>query len=111
MSCCPASNLLILLIYNSYPVVLNCACQWQLSVIPACVQWLLLHHCHGPALAMHSSIHVSNTCVQPPCCVLIPTVCCNLLHLLPQGFLVVIPDYFKGNPRTKNDSMDTFPAW
>jgi hypothetical protein len=33
------------------------------------------------------------------------------LLLLVQGFLVVVPDYFKGNPRTKNDSMETFPAW
>jgi hypothetical protein len=35
----------------------------------------------------------------------------SFCSLLLQGFLVVIPDYFKGNPRTKNDSMDTFPAW
>lgn len=28
-----------------------------------------------------------------------------------QGFLVVVPDFFKGNPRKKTDSADSFAAW
>eukprot|EP00882_Tetradesmus_deserticola_P011615 GHRQ01012288.1.p1 GENE.GHRQ01012288.1~~GHRQ01012288.1.p1 ORF type:complete len:159 (+),score=42.69 GHRQ01012288.1:200-676(+) len=28
-----------------------------------------------------------------------------------QGFLVVVPDFFKGNPRKRTDNPDTFPAW
>ncbi|KAF6253329.1 dienelactone hydrolase family-domain-containing protein [Scenedesmus sp. NREL 46B-D3] len=32
-------------------------------------------------------------------------------NMAKQGFLVVVPDYFKGNPRKKTDSGDTFAAW
>lgn len=28
-----------------------------------------------------------------------------------QGFLVVVPDYFKGNPRTTNSTPASFPTW
>jgi hypothetical protein len=29
----------------------------------------------------------------------------------PQGYLVVVPDYFKGNPRKQSDKPDTFAEW
>ncbi|WIA41786.1 hypothetical protein OEZ86_009119 [Tetradesmus obliquus] len=32
-------------------------------------------------------------------------------NMAKQGFLVVVPDYFKGEPRKKTDSPDTFAAW
>jgi hypothetical protein len=28
----------------------------------------------------------------------------------PQGYLVVVPDYFKGNPRKQSDSPDSMTA-
>lgn len=37
------------------------------------------------------------------------SVLCRAVAL--QGYLVVIPDYFKGNPRKQSDSMDTFAEW
>lgn len=40
------------------------------------------------------------------------SVLCRAVALLcVQGYLVVIPDYFKGNPRKQSDSMDTFAEW
>jgi hypothetical protein len=34
-----------------------------------------------------------------------------LTPLFLQGYLVVVPDYFKGNPRKQSDSADTFGEW
>eukprot|EP00878_Enallax_costatus_P000565 GHUV01000663.1.p1 GENE.GHUV01000663.1~~GHUV01000663.1.p1 ORF type:complete len:286 (+),score=54.47 GHUV01000663.1:126-983(+) len=32
-------------------------------------------------------------------------------HLAEQGFLAVVPDYFKSNPRKRTDTADSFAAW
>lgn len=38
-------------------------------------------------------------------------MCAHVLLSALQGFLAVVPDYFKGNPRKPTDSPDTFAAW
>jgi hypothetical protein len=36
---------------------------------------------------------------------------CVRVLCLTQGYLGVVPDYFKGNPRKQSDSMDSFADW